>query len=60
MSKRLNVKQLCAAAGISRRTAYRWVARGLLPKPEKNGVIILWDVKAVRESLARRQRLLLA
>lgn len=60
MGKSLNINQLCSAARISRATVYRWVERGVIPQPKKKGGAVLWEIRPVREALARRGRLLLA
>lgn len=60
MPKHLNIVQLCAAAQISRATAYRWIEDGLIPPPKKKDGAALWEIKPLREALARRGRLLLA
>lgn len=60
MPKLLNINQLCEAARMSRRTVYRHVENKTLPAPRKVRGAALWDVKTVREALARRGRLLLA
>ena len=54
--KFLNIKQLCRAAGISRRTVYNHVKAGLLPRPVKKGGSSMWETKEVGRALAKRRR----
>lgn len=52
-SARIDISSLTAVIGKSRATAYRWVAKGYLPKPRKfgPGCQNTWTVGEVRRAL---------
>ena len=52
-SARIDIAALIAVTGKSRATVYRWVDRGILPKPKKfAGTQNTWNVGEVRRALS--------
>ena len=51
-SARIGIGTLCAVSGRSRATVYRWIDKGILPKPRKfAGTQNTWAVGEVRTAL---------
>lgn len=49
----IDIASLVAVTGKSRATVYRWIEKGILPKPHKRaGTQNVWSVGDVRRSLA--------
>lgn len=53
-SARIDVAALIALTGKSRATVYRWIDRGILPKPRRFGGTTqnTWNVGEVRRALS--------
>lgn len=52
-SARIDIAAMVAITGKSRATIYRWVERGILPKPRKlAGTQNTWSVGEVRRALS--------
>jgi len=47
----IGVLELCELFGKSKKTIYRMIAEGRLPKPLKDGRINIWDRKDIKNIL---------
>lgn len=50
-----NIAELCDLFGVTRKTIYDWLRKGILPQPVKRWGSPMWDEADLQELLASRR-----